>query len=507
MDNVKQVLNSLHPLERKTLPFLKEGITLNELIGKTGLKDVEVMRALQWMENKGIIKIRQELKEVIELDRNGEDYKIKGLPEKRFLQQIAGKKEAKVSEIDVPAAELNIALGMLRQRAAISLRKDEKGELIVSATDHGKSLAGKESLEELFLKKLPTEVSQLQPEDRFAYDAFRKRREIIKTSVVKIRSVELTELGKQILNEKSSLKLDVIDALTPQVLKEESWKHKDFRAYDIKINVPKIFAGKKQHYRAFIDMVRGKLVSMGFKEMSGPVVESDFWDMDALYMPQFHSARDIHDAYYIKDPKYGQIDETIMKKVKAAHENGFGTGSKGWRYAFDVLRTKRLLLRTQGTACSARKLASKDVEIPGKYFGITRCFRYDVVDATHNCDFNQTEGFVAEEGLTFGHLKGMLKMFAEEFAQTETIRIVPDYFPFTEPSAGLLAKHPEMGWIELAGSGMFRPEMTKPLGIDVPVIAWGIGVDRLAMFALNIKDIRQLYSHELPVLRSMKVMY
>ena len=165
------------------------------------------------------------------------------------------------------------------------------------------------------------------------------------------------------------------------------------------------------------------------------------------------------------------------------------------------------MLRTQGTACSARKLASKDVEIPGKYFGITRCFRYDVVDATHNCDFNQTEGFVAEEGLTFGHLKGMLKMFAEEFAQTETIRIVPDYFPFTEPSAGLLAKHPEMGWIELAGSGMFRPEMTKPLGIDVPVIAWGIGVDRLAMFALNIKDIRQLYSHELPVLRSMKVMY
>ena len=507
MDNVKQVLNSLHPLERKTLPFLKEGITLNELIGKTGLKDVEVMRALQWMENKGIIKIRQELKEVIELDRNGEDYKIKGLPEKRFLQQIAGKKEAKVSEIDVPAAELNIALGMLRQRAAISLRKDEKGELIVSATDHGKSLAGKESLEELFLKKLPTEVSQLQPEDRFAYDAFRKRREIIKTSVVKIRSVELTELGKQILNEKSSLKLDVIDALTPQVLKEESWKHKDFRAYDIKINVPKIFAGKKQHYRAFIDMVRGKLVSMGFKEMSGPVVESDFWDMDALYMPQFHSARDIHQGYYIKEPKYAKdLPENAVKNVKAAHENGFGTGSRGWRYDFDVKKTRRHILRTHDTSISARTLASRELKIPGKYFQIARCFRYDVIDATHLPDFNQVGGFVIEDGMNFGHLKALLKLFAKEFAETEEVRVKPSYFPFTEPSAELQAKHPEMGWIELAGAGIFRPELVKPLvGKEVPVIAWGVGLDRLAMFKLGVKDIRQLFSHDLEFLRNAKV--
>ena len=505
MDDIKQLLASLHPLERKALPHLKEGISLKELEKTSGLKEIEAMRALQWMENKGILKISQELKEVINLDKNGLDYKEKGLPERRFLEQINGKKEAKVSDIVIPKDELNIAIGALRKKAAINLRKDECGNLMASITEQGKALIQKESFEELFLKKLPMELSKLKPEEKFAYDLLIKRKEIIKADVVKIRTVNMTDMGLKLSKEK--LNFNLIDSLSTEMLKEGSWKGKDFRSYDIKINVPKIFAGKKQHYRAFIDNVRGKLVSMGFKEMSGPIVETDFWDMDALYMPQFHSARDIHDAYYLKDPKYGQIDESIMKKVKAAHENGFNTGSRGWRYTFDVLRTKRLLLRTQGTACSARKLASKDIQIPGKYFGITRCFRYDVVDATHNCDFNQTEGFVAEEGLNFGHLKGMLKMFAEEFAQTETIRIVPDYFPFTEPSAGLMAKHPEMGWIELAGSGMFRPEMTKPFGVDVPVIAWGIGVDRLAMFALNIKDIRQLFSHDLPVLRSMKVMY
>ncbi|MDI6737733.1 MAG: phenylalanine--tRNA ligase subunit alpha [Nanoarchaeota archaeon] len=505
MDDIKRLLASLHPLERKALPHLKEGISLAELEKASGLKEIEAMRALQWMENKGILKINQQLKEVVGLDKNGIEYKEKGLPELRFLKQIASRPEAKVSEIQIPKDELNIAIGALRQKAAINLRKDEKGELVVSATEHGKGLLKKESMEEAFLKQLPLELSSLKPEQKFAYDALSKRREIIKTDVVKLRTASITELGKKLMKEKVTG--NFIEAITPQVLREEAWKNANFRAYDIKINVPKIFAGKKQHYRAFIDNVRSKLISMGFREMTGPIVESDFWDMDALYMPQFHSARDIHDAYYIKDPKYGLIDENLMKKVKAAHENGFNTGSRGWKYTFDILRTKRLLLRTQGTACSARKLSSKDIQIPGKYFGITRCFRYDVVDATHNCDFNQTEGFVAEEGLTFGHLKGMLKMFAEEFAQTETIRIVPDYFPFTEPSAGLMAKHPEMGWIELAGSGIFRPEMTKPLGIDVPVIAWGIGIDRLAMFALNIHDIRRLFSHDLNVLRQMKVMY
>ena len=136
---------------------------------------------------------------------------------------------------------------------------------------------------------------------------------------------------------------------------------------------------------------------------------------------------------------------------------------------------------------------------------MARCFRYDVIDATHLPDFNQTGGFVIGEGLNIKHLFGLLKMFGEEFAETDQIKIVPGYFPFTEPSAELHAKHPELGWVELAGSGIFRPEMLKPLGIDVPVIAWGVGLDRLAMFKLGIKDIRDLFSHDLTFLRNSRL--
>jgi phenylalanyl-tRNA synthetase alpha chain len=84
------------------------------------------------------------------------------------------------------------------------------------------------------------------------------------------------------------------------------------------------------------------------------------------------------------------------------------------------------------------------------------------------------------------------------------VRYVPDYFPFTEPSVELQAKHPTLGWIELGGAGLFRPELTKPLGIDVPVIAWGLGVDRMAMVALGINDIRDLFSTDLDLIRNTR---
>jgi len=146
------------------------------------------------------------------------------------------------------------------------------------------------------------------------------------------------------------------------------------------------------------------------------------------------------------------------------------------------------------------------VEIPGKYFTIRRCFRPDVIDATHGVEFNQTEGIVIDQTLTFKNLLGILKQFAVEIAGAEKIRFYSDYYPFTEPSVQLSAKHPEMGWIEFAGAGIFRPELTLPLGVEEPVIAWGIGIDRLAMFKLGIKDIRNLFTKNLEWLRKTKVL-
>jgi len=502
---IKKIAESLNPTERIVIKVLDEFSFFHDILKVTGLKDVELMRALQWLQNKNIIKIHEEQKELITIGENGYEYIKYGLPEKRFLDAL--EKPTSIADIakktGLSDEELAISLGVLKSKAAIQIKKDK--ELIVSITEQGKHLLKHGFREEQFLKKnFPKELSLLSDEEKLIINNLRKRKKIIKVELSKIIKAELTEIGKKIIKEKFDIEL--IEKVTPSLIKTSDWKDKKFRRYDIRINVPPIFSGRKQHYRRFLDEIRQKFTELGFKEMTGPIVETDFWDMDALFMPQFHAARDIHQAYYVKEPKYGKLDEMLVKKVKESHDNGYGTGSKGWRYNFDAKRTHRHMLRTQGTACSARMLASKELQIPGKYFSIARCFRYDVIDATHLPDFYQTEGIVVEDDLNFKHLKGLLRMFAEEFAETNQIKITPAYFPFTEPSAELHAKHPDLGWIELAGAGIFRPEMVKPLlGKEMPVLAWGIGIDRIAMFKLGLKDIRQLFSHDLEFLRNARV--
>ncbi len=506
MNDEDKLIQTLHIYERKVLAVLSKANTLSKIAKQSNLQEIEAMRGLQWLENKNLVKLSEDTKEIVDLDTNGKKYLKEGLPERRFLKVV--KKETPISDIikdaNLEKDEINICLGVLRSKAAITIKKDK--ELLISSLPQAQKLLEKESLEEQFLKKqFPIELKELKEEEKFTLENLKKRKNIIKIEKKKIKKAALTELGKKLLSKGIKLE-DTHDRLTPKMIKDSSWKAKKFRRYDVKINVPQISGGKKQHYRKFLDETRDKFMALGFKEMFGNLVETEFWDMDALFMPQFHSARDIHGAYYVKDPKYGSVNEKLLEKVKASHEIGKGTISKGWQYKFDINKTKQLILRTQGTALSARMLASKQLKIPGKYFAIARCFRPDVVDATHSPDFNQVEGIVIEENLNFRHLKGLLKMFAEEFAQTEQIKITPAYFPFTEPSAELHAKHPELGWIELGGSGIFRPELVKPLlGYEIPVLAWGLGIDRLAMFKLGIKDIRELFSHNLEFLRNSKI--
>ena len=504
--NIDSLVRSLHRLERKVLPLLPKHTTVAELVKASTLQETEVIRALQWLQNKRLVELKKEVTEVVKLGSNGAEYIKQGLPERRFLEALRDGKALTLKQVmgkaSLDSQEVNVSLGLLRKKQLITLKKEKV--LMVVITEQGLKALRSTFLEEQFLKlDFPVDVASLSAEHKHALENLLKRKDIVKKEVMKSFSAMLTDLGKKAI--KAGLREDYIDAVTPELLQSKQWKGKSFRYFDVEINVPAIFSGRKQHYRAFLDEVRQKFMSLGFKEMTGPVVETEFWNMDALYMPQFHAARAIHDAYYVKEPRYGKLDEKLVKKVQQAHEKGV-EGSKGWQYAFDTKRTHRHLLRTQGTACSSRMLASKELEIPGKYFGITRCFRKDVIDATHLPDFNQVEGIIVEEGLTLRHLFGLLKLFAKEFAQTDEIRVVPGYFPFTEPSCELFAKHPEMGWIELGGAGIFRPEMVKPLlGKNISVLAWGLGVDRLGMFRLGIKDIRDLFEKDIDKLRTMRV--
>ena len=296
-----------------------------------------------------------------------------------------------------------------------------------------------------------------------------------------------------------------VGQVTPAMLRDGSWKGKSFRRWNIGLTPAAPPVGRRNPYREYLDSVKRKLTSMGFVEMVGNLVETEFWNCDALYMPQFHPAREIHDVYMVKEPAQArELHPATSAAVAAAHERGGDTGSTGWRYHFDLERAKQLILRSHGTALSARTLGSRP-PVPSKYFSVARCFRSDTVDATHAADFFQIEGIVLGADINFRHLLGLLRLFGYEVARARECRFVPAYFPFTEPSVEVHMKHPTLGWMELGGSGIFRPELTKPLGIDVPVIAWGLGIDRMAMVALGINDIRDLFHTELSQLRQLRM--
>ncbi|MFQ6105462.1 MAG: phenylalanine--tRNA ligase subunit alpha, partial [Candidatus Hydrothermarchaeaceae archaeon] len=291
--------------------------------------------------------------------------------------------------------------------------------------------------------------------------------------------------------------------ISPELIKTGLWRKVKIKPYNVEVPGGVVYLGKRQPYLQFVDKVKRKLVELGFREMTGPLVETEFWNFDALYQPQNHPARDWASTYQLKYPLHGRLPDKIAERVGTAHERGIA-GSRGWGYRWDPREAMRLMPRAHGTCLSARTLAASP-EIPGKYFAVARCYRPDILDTTHLIEFNQVEGIVIDESLNLRSLLGILEIFAKEIAGAKRVKFFPDYYPFTEPSVQLSAEHPEMGWIEFGGSGIFREELTKPLGIDVPVIAWGIGIDRLAMFKLNIDDIRYLFSQDLKWLRESKM--
>ncbi|QQG39491.1 MAG: phenylalanine--tRNA ligase subunit alpha [Candidatus Aenigmatarchaeota archaeon] len=296
-----------------------------------------------------------------------------------------------------------------------------------------------------------------------------------------------------------------IGTLTEDLIKTGAWKQVKLKPYNVEAVGKQIYPGKRQPYFAFLAQIKRKLVELGFKEYRGPSVELEFWNFDALYQPQGHPARDWTQTYSMKTPQGGRLpDRKVVNAVKAAHERGGDTGSTGWGYSWSEERAARLMPRAHDTAITPRLLVS-GIEIPGKYFNISRCYRPDIIDATHAVEFDQMGGIVVDRNVTLRHLLGVLKEFATEVTGVKKVKFVPSYFPFTEPSVEAFGYHEELGWIEVGGAGIFRPELTQPLGIKEPVIAWGMGIGRLAMLTYGIKDIRYLFAQDLAWLRKTPV--
>ncbi len=508
--------DSLHPLEIQVLRALggtNQPLTDPQLIHETSLASSQVSMAVGWLLTKQLVKLTAEkTTTLVSLTDVGTQFQEQTSPPEWILNTIKAGTEKGTSQTvkdlqlsgGFQPSELSRAIGLLKKEGAIQMGTGG----IVEVT--GESSPSVESLRSLLnhIQQGPQALDSFSESEQALVRQYAIKRgstqEPFRIDDHTERTYALTPEGQALLPH---LRQDVgeeVSQLTPELLKDGSWRNHSFRKYSINLRPPRLAVGRRHPYREFLDTVKHKLTSMGFQEMRGELVETEFWDMDALYMPQFHPARAIHDVYFVKDPQQAKdIPQPFLTQVAQAHKNGGATGSKGWNYSYDPERAKRLVLRSQGTAVSAHTLA-KGPPVPSKFFSIARCFRYDQVDATHATDFFQVEGIVLGSDINFRTLLGLLQLFATEMAQAKDIRFFPAYFPFTEPSVELHVRHPKLGWMELGGAGLFRPEVTVPLGVNVPVIAWGLGLDRMAMIALGIQDIRDLFTSDLDAVRTMR---
>jgi phenylalanyl-tRNA synthetase alpha chain len=493
-----KIIDSLSPMERKILPFLIDNKNLIDITKKSEMDNTSALRALEFLKNKEIVKIKTSDKQIVDLGINGIYYQKKGLPERKLLQALSEKKSIPLGEIknvsDLNENEAKVSVGVLKKKALADIKD---GRVVLTATDNE---VAKETLEEKFLKKIPIDLDALAPEEKFALDSLKNRKDIIEIKNEKKIEIELTSLGKEIAKE--NLSENLIEQLTPKMINSETWKGKKFRRYDIVSPVPRIYGGKRHFVNQSIAYGKKIWLEMGFKEMTGTKAVSSFWNFDALFTAQDHPVREIHDTFFIKGLKAKLPDKKLVDQVKKSHEVGVG-GSKGWQYLWNEETAKRVLIRTHTTAMSSKILSKlKKEDLPAKYFAIGKCFRNETVDWKHGFEFNQTEGIVIDPEGNLRNLLGYLAEFAKKMG-FEKVKFVPSFFPYTEPSVeGYVYVEEKKEWMEVFAAGIFRPEVTIPLlGSPIPVLAWGPGFDRLMMLAYEIDDMRKLYANDIKLLR------
>ncbi len=271
--------------------------------------------------------------------------------------------------------------------------------------------------------------------------------------------------------------------MTPEIIRTGAWKEARLRPYDVKAYAPKKFGGKKHPVKREMDKVRRVFLEMGFTEMKYDVIQPAFWNFDALFSPQHHPARDLQDTFYMKEPRELELPEEKVERIKKVHEDGGDTRSKGWQYPWSKDEAKKAVLRTHTTVASIRYL-SENPEPPVKAFSVDWNYRSEKPDPTHLSEFVQIEGIVMEKNASMNMLIGMMKEFYLKMG-FEDIKVRPSYFPFTEPSLEVFAKWKD-DYLEMGGAGVFRREVLEPHGIDYPVIAWGLGLERLVMLLCTI---------------------
>jgi phenylalanyl-tRNA synthetase alpha chain len=499
----KPTVVELRENEQKTLLALKKldgKATVDLIIEASGLAHAGVMRAALTLSEKKLVEVHEQKQKVVELTAEGRLHALYGLPERRLINALidsSGKapikavaQKARLEERFVP-----IALGWLHRKQWATI----EGKHFLRARRKEIPAETDEKLLSILKERGPVTLDELGQDLQDAVVTL-KGRKLLEVTDKTVRKLQLTDDGLQLVKKGVEIVTEV-SQLTPELIISGKWREAKLRKFDVTAAGPESYPAKINPLQQVIQKAREIFLELGFTEIRGPLVETAFWNFDALFQPQDHPAREMMDTFYLANPKAGTLPKkSVVNAVARTHENGWTTGSKGWGYRWSHGEAKRLVMRTHTTAETIKYL-SKHKTPPIKVFSVDRVYRNEQVTYKNTAEFFQIEGIVVDKGVTLRDLIGTLKTFYAGFG-LKKVRFWPCYFPYTEPSAEATVYVPKLKrWMELCGMGMFRPEVLAPMGIKHPVLAWGGGLERLAMFELGIEDIRQLYGNNLGWIR------
>ena len=459
-----------HDIEKKILETLQKvpNQTPEQLSTNTELSIDQVRRGIEWLRLKDLAIVDESQKITFSLGPNGLDSLKNGLPERKLINML--KDEPKTFDqirSALSGAGFNVAIANAKKNGWIKIEKNNSESLV--------SIKEKpiETPEEKLLSFIGEKtISQEQVSNPLAMKILLSRPNYIIETSEKTKTISLTD---------AALSLDTSASSSG--------------AIDVEADVPSIFAARTHPLQDTIDEIREIFVNLGFSEILGNMTQSSFWNFDALFTPQDHPARELQDTFYLENlESKNPATSSQIKNVSSSH-------NKNWKYDWKLSESQKMVLRTHTTCVTIKHLAEQKPE-NARIFSLGRVFRNEKVSYKHLVEFNQIEGIVIGNNTTLRDLMGIQKEFYKKLGLTK-IKFWPTFFPYTEPSLQTMVYNEKLGkWIELFGMGIFRPEVTKPLGIDKPVLAWGGGIERIAMLKYELDDVREFYNNNLSWLRS-----
>ena len=452
-----------HDIEKKIITSLKDNATQtpDSLESSTNLSPDQIRRGIEWLKLKDLAIVTESKTSTISLGKNGLESFQKGLPERRLLD-LLNDGPRKLSNLQKELGPVfGPAMGLARKNNWVDTSADQ-----ISLKDLPSDLPGEKTL-----KQIGNNALSQNEIDKNDLLILLKRPDFIVEDIIKTKEITLTDSAKSLVLSDSS------------------------GAIDVEAKVPEIFVARTHPLKDTLDEISEIFVTLGFSEIIGNMTQSSFWNFDALFTPQDHPARELQDTFYLDGISAKKIaTPEQIRKVSDSHK-------KNWRYNWDINEARKMALRTHTTCVTIKHLAENKLD-EARVFSLGRVFRNEKVSYKHLVEFNQIEGVVVGKDANLRNLMGIQREFYKRIGITK-IKFWPTFFPYTEPSLQTMVYNERLGkWIELFGMGIFRPEVTKPLGITKPVLAWGGGIERIAMLKYGLDDVREFYNNNLNWLRS-----